>query len=93
MWVPLARRQWVRSACQRSPALVGGKPDVGRLGPFVWCWFDEAGCAQVAADRGGGYLYSVVVLQVPGDGVGSGVESFAGQGMTHLDDRIDGGLR
>lgn len=42
--------------------LVGGEPDVGRLGPFVWCWFDEAGCAQVAADRGGGYVDFVVVL-------------------------------
>ena len=79
MWVPPVRRQWVKSACQRSPALFGGEADVGRFGPFVGAGLDEAGGVQVAADGGHGDLEAVVVLQVPGDGVGSGVEAFAGQ--------------
>ena len=33
----------------------------------------------------------VVVFQVPGDGVWSVVEAFAGQGVAQLDDQVDGG--
>lgn len=44
---------------------------------------------EVAADRGWRDAELVVVLQVPGDGVGSGVESFAGQGVAQLDDQIE----
>ena len=32
--------------------LVGGESQVGGFGSFGWCGFDQAGAAQVAADRG-----------------------------------------
>ena len=35
---------------------------------------------------------AVVVLQVPGDGVGAGVEAFAGELGAQGDDEVDGGL-
>ena len=79
MWVPPARRQWVKSACQRSPALFGGEADVGRFWPFMGLGLDESCGGEVAADGCHGDLEAVVVLQVPGDGVRSGVESFAGE--------------
>ena len=37
-------------------------------------------------------VLAVVVLEVPGDGVGSGVEAFAGQFGAQRHDEIDGGL-
>ena len=37
-----------------------------------------AGDAQVAADGGSRHLVSVVVLEVPGDGVGAGVQAGVG---------------
>ena len=79
MWVVPVSHQWVKSACQRSPALVGGEADVGRFGSFLRAGRHHAGGGQVAADGGDGDLQVVVVLQVPGDGVWSGVEAFAGQ--------------
>lgn len=66
------------------PALVGlfgGKADVGRFGSFVGAGCDESSCAEVAADGGDGNAGFVVVSQVPGDGMGSGVESCVGQGV------------
>lgn len=47
---------------------------------------------EVAADGGDGYFEMVVVLQVPGDGVGAGVEAFAGEPGALGDDEVDGGL-
>jgi hypothetical protein len=35
----------------------------------------------------------VVMFQMPGDGVGSGIEARAAQLGAQLDDQIDGGLR
>ena len=78
MWVPPVSHQWVKSACQRSPVLFGGEADVGGFGPFLRAGLHEAGGGQVAADGGDGDVEAVVVLEVPGDGVGSGVEAFAG---------------
>ena len=46
----------------------------------------------MAADRGDGDGEPVVVLQVPGDGVGSGVEAFAGEFGAQRHDQVDGGL-
>jgi hypothetical protein len=59
------------------------------LGQFLWCGFDQAGCVQMAADRGRGHDQVVVVLQVPGDGVWAVVEAFAGQFLAQFDDQID----
>ena len=73
--------------------LCGGEADVGGLGSFLRCGFDQAGAVEVAADRGGRDVELVVVLEVPSDGVGSSVESFAGKGVAQLDDQIDDGLR
>ena len=78
------------------PALVGLfglEADVGGLGAFVGVGFDQSGGAAVAANRGDGHGQVVVVLQMPGDGVGAGVEALAGQGVAQLDDQVDGGLR
>ena len=44
------------------------------------------------AAGGDGHFEAVVVLQVPGDGVGAGVEAFAGEFGAQRDDDVDGGL-
>ena len=72
--------------------LFGGEADVGRFGPLLWGGLDEAGGGEVAADGGDGDVGAVVVLEVPGDGVGSGVESFAGEFGAQGHDEVDGGL-
>jgi len=72
--------------------LFGGEADVGGLGAFLRLGVDQAGGVQVAADRGDGDGEPVVVLQVPGDGVGSGVEAFAGELSAQRHDQVDGGL-
>ena len=62
------------------PAFVGlggGEANIGRLGTFLRGGFDQAGAVEVAADGGGRDTELVVVLEVPGDGVWSGVEAFA----------------
>ena len=73
--------------------LFGGKTDVGRFGAFLRAGCDEPGRGEVAADGGRRNSHVVVMVEVPGDGVGSGVESFAGQLVAHLEDQLDGGLR
>jgi hypothetical protein len=73
--------------------LVGSQTDVGGLGTFRRCWGDQSGCGEVAADRGDRHLQLVVMFQMPGDGVGSGVEARGAQLVAELDDQIDGGLR
>ena len=45
-----------------------------------------------AADRSDGDCEAVVVFQVPGDGVGAGVEAFAGELGAQGDDEVGGGL-
>jgi len=44
--------QWVKSACQRSPALFGGEADVGGFGSFVGAGFYEAGVEAFAGELG-----------------------------------------
>jgi hypothetical protein len=73
--------------------LFGGKPDVGGLGTLLRCWGDQSGRGEVVADRGDRYLQLVVMFQVPGDGVGSGVKARGAQLVAQFDDQIDGGLR
>ena len=72
--------------------LFGGEADVGRFGSFVGAGLHEAGGVEVSADGGDGHVEAVVVLQVPGDGVGAGVEAFAGELGAQGDDEVDGGL-
>ena len=45
-----------------------------------------------SADGGDGHCEAVVMLQVPGDGVGAGVEPFVGELGAQGDDEADGGL-
>jgi hypothetical protein len=59
--------------------LFGGKADVGGFGSFGRRGCDQAGGVQVATDRGDRHLQLMVVVQVPGDRVRSGVEAFAYQ--------------
>jgi hypothetical protein len=73
--------------------LFGGEPDVGRLGTLRRCRCHQPGRGEVAADRGDRYLQLMVVLQMPGDGVGSGVQARGAQLGAEFDDQIDGGLR
>ena len=53
--------------------LFGGEADVGRFGSFVGAGLYEAGGVEGSADGGDGDCEALVVLQVPGDGVGAGV--------------------
>src|SRR5207247_2316476 len=73
------------------PALVGEvclEADVGGAGSFGGAGQDEAGAAQVAAERGGRDRDAVVLCQVPGDGVGPGIEALAGEVSTELADEV-----
>jgi len=77
------------------PAFVGEvclEAGVGGAGSFGGAGHDEASAAQVAADRGGRDRDAVVVGQVPGDGVGPGIEALAGEVSTELADQLHGGL-
>jgi hypothetical protein len=64
------------------PALVRHvrlEPDAGRLRPLGRGGSDQPGPGQVPADGGGRHRQLVVVLQVPGDGVRSGVQALPGK--------------
>jgi hypothetical protein len=79
-WVPLASRQWVKSACQRSFGCWAANRMYEDLGRFAGVGSTRP-AVEEAAYRGGRDVQLVVVLEVPGDGVWPGVESFAGQGV------------
>ena len=67
------------------PALVGlfgGEADVGGLGSFRRGRCYQPGRGEVAADRGDRHREVVVMVQVPGDGVRSGVEALVAQGAS-----------
>ena len=77
---------------------IGFEPDVGRLGPFFGVGPDEAGGGQAPPDRRGRHGDAVSVLEVPGDGVGAGVESPGVEVGAQVNDqlvhlRCDGGRR
>jgi hypothetical protein len=69
--------------------LLGGDPDIRRLGPLLRGGGDQPGRGQVAVDCRYRHNQAVVVLQVPGDGVRAVVESFARQLLLQPDDQID----
>jgi hypothetical protein len=50
---------------------------------------DQVGPLQIAADGAGGDGGLVVVGQVLGDGLGSGVEPGGGEFLAQLDDQVD----
>ena len=75
------------------PALVGEvclEAGVGGLGALGGRRYDEAVAGQVAADGGGRDAKVVDVSEVPGDGLGAGVESSRRQVATQLEDQGDG---
>jgi hypothetical protein len=81
--------------------LVGFEADVGGLGALVGLGDDQPSPREVAGDGGDRDSALMVVSQVPGDGVGSGVESLLGELFAEPDDQLDhlvgdrggGGLR
>jgi hypothetical protein len=70
---------------------LGGKPDVGGLGAVVGCLGDQSCAGRVAADGGRRHGQLMMMLQVPGDGVGAVVESFAAELCAQLDNEINRG--
>jgi len=66
----------------------GFEPDVGRLGFLVGFGGDEARLAEVAADCRGRDGDAVVGGEVPGDGVGAGVEPCRGEVFAQLEDEF-----
>jgi hypothetical protein len=77
------------------PGLVrqlGLEPDVGGFRALLRLGGDQAGPGQVAADGGHRHHQGVVPGQVPGDGVGSGVQARGGELLAQLDDQSHGGL-
>ena len=58
---------------------VGFEADVGRFGAFGRFGGDELGAAHDPVDRCSGEFDVVVLLEVPGDGVGPGIETGGGE--------------
>jgi hypothetical protein len=52
----------------------------------------EAGKKSCESVKPSGNEFGAVVVQVPGDGVGAGVEPLAGELGARRDDEVDGGL-
>jgi hypothetical protein len=73
--------------------LLGGKTDVGRLGPFLRGRGDQPGRGQMPVYRIHRHNQAVVVAQVPGDRVRPIVEAFASERLAEPDDQVDRGLR
>ncbi len=74
------------------PGLVrhlGFEADVGRLGFLLRLGRDESGFAQMAADRCGRDRDVVMLSEVPGDRVGAGVQTNAGELAAQLPDQFD----
>lgn len=78
------------------PAFVGQRgfeADVGRFRALLRLRGDEAGPFQGAPDRRRRHDRVVVVVQVPGDGVGAGVETFPRELLAQLHDQLNSGRR
>jgi hypothetical protein len=73
--------------------LFGGEPDVGGFGSLLRLRRDLAGRSQMSVNRRDRHDQSVMVFQMPGNGVGAVVKPFAGELVAELDDQIDRGLR
>jgi len=65
------------------------EPDVGGLRTFPGLGGHEPGAAQVAADRGPGDHRGVVLFEVPGDRVGTSVQTGDGEFVAQLEDQLD----
>jgi hypothetical protein len=59
--------------------LLGLEADVGGLRLFARFGGDQVGSADDAVDRRSRHRQVAVVLEVPGDGVGAGVEAVVGE--------------
>jgi hypothetical protein len=70
--------------------LFGGEANIGRLRPFARRRGDQPLGGQVPGDGGPRDGDVVSVLQVPGDGVGPGIQAPLGEAFTHRDDEFDG---
>lgn len=70
--------------------LFGLEADVGGLRFLLWFGGDEFGAANDPVDRRSGDGGLVVVLEVPGDGVGAGVESVGGELSAEREDQGNG---
>ena len=68
--------------------LVGGEAHVGRLGTFEGLGGDEPATDQGPPDRRGCGDLVEFVLEVPGDGVRTGVEPVVDELFTELDDAL-----
>lgn len=66
-----------RSLMSRTTGLP--EADVGVPGPFLRFGGDEPGVEETASDRRDRHGDPVVFVEVPGDGVGPGVETRCGQ--------------
>ena len=74
------------------PGLVrhgGLEADVGGLGSLRGLGGDQPCRGEVAADGGSRHPVSVVVLEVPGDGLGAGVQAGVGQLLADPQDELD----
>ena len=74
------------------PGLVrhrGLEPDVGGLRSLLGLGGDQPGPGQVAADGRSRHAVSVVVFEMPGDGLGAGIQSRVGQFLADPHDEVD----
>ena len=69
--------------------LLGGEADVGGLRFLLGFGDDEAGAADDPVDRRSRHGELVVVLKVPGDRVGAGIEALGGELSAEFDDEVD----
>lgn len=69
--------------------LIGLEPDVGRARLLLWFGHDQLCAANDAVDRGSRHGDAMVVLQVPCDGVGAGVQAGSGELPAKREDELD----
>lgn len=70
--------------------LFGLEADVGGFRFFLWFGCDQVGAADDPVDRGSRPGDLVMVLEVPVDGVGAGVEAFCDEAVAEFEDQVDG---
>ena len=74
------------------PALVGllgGEADIRGPGTLAGRRSDKPAPAQGAVDRGPRHPQSVMVLEMPGNGVATGIQPLAAEAPAQLDDQLD----
>lgn len=70
--------------------LFGLEADVGGLRPFLGLGGDESGAFEDAVDGRARERDAVVVVQVPGDGLGAGVGAVGGEVAAQGEDQFGG---